>query len=259
MVGLLWTSDQLVADTSTWQHTTLTTDKYPCPRWDSNPRSQQVSGRRPGACIFVCCECRVLSGRGVCDELITRPEESYLLWCVVCDLETSRIGAPYIYIYIYDISSLRVKVRTVECQQKTRTGWLPLYSVELCVQILIPNKEIQTLGNVGMLGKDKVIFKHAWVCMWPHPGGRSTWPQARSHQGRILGCVGLGTAQAFSRCGMPHVCFWPGIFVHLFSHLLLSCLHTSMSCCTVIHIQGGPRKSSSSSVLHVSLWYFLWH
>jgi len=29
----------------------------------------------------------VLSGRGLCDELITRPEESYLLWCiVVCDL-----------------------------------------------------------------------------------------------------------------------------------------------------------------------------
>jgi len=26
----------------------------------------------------------------------------------VCDLETSRIGAPYIYIYIYNISSLRV-------------------------------------------------------------------------------------------------------------------------------------------------------
>ena len=25
-VGLLWTSDQLVAETSTWQHTTLTTD-----------------------------------------------------------------------------------------------------------------------------------------------------------------------------------------------------------------------------------------
>jgi len=46
-VGLLWTSDQLVADTSTWQHTTLTTDKYPCPPWDSNPRSQQASGRRP--------------------------------------------------------------------------------------------------------------------------------------------------------------------------------------------------------------------
>ena len=56
----------------------------------------------PGAWIFVCCECRVLSGRGLCDELITRPEESYrLCWVIVCDLETSRIGAPYIYIYIY--------------------------------------------------------------------------------------------------------------------------------------------------------------
>ena len=40
----LWTSDQLVAETSTWERTTLTTDKYPCPRWDSNPRSQQASG-----------------------------------------------------------------------------------------------------------------------------------------------------------------------------------------------------------------------
>ena len=49
-VGLLWTSDQFVAETSTWQHTTLTTDKYPCPRWNSNPRSQQVSGRRPLTC-----------------------------------------------------------------------------------------------------------------------------------------------------------------------------------------------------------------
>jgi len=39
-----------------------------------------------------------LSGRGLCDELITRPEESYRLCCVVvCDLETSGIGAPYIY------------------------------------------------------------------------------------------------------------------------------------------------------------------
>ena len=44
--GLLWTSDQLVAETSTRQHTTLTTDRDPCPRWDSNPQSQQASGRR---------------------------------------------------------------------------------------------------------------------------------------------------------------------------------------------------------------------
>jgi len=42
----------------------------------------------PGTWTFVCCECCVLSGRGLCDELITRPEEFYRVWCVVCDLET---------------------------------------------------------------------------------------------------------------------------------------------------------------------------
>ena len=40
--------------------------------------------------MFVCCECCVLSGRGLCDGLITRPEESYRLWPVVCDQETSK-------------------------------------------------------------------------------------------------------------------------------------------------------------------------
>jgi len=51
-----------------------------------------------------------LSGRGLCDELITRPEESYRLCCVVvCDLKTSRIGAPY----TYDISNLRVKMNFI--------------------------------------------------------------------------------------------------------------------------------------------------
>jgi len=54
-----------------------------------------------------------LSGRGLCDELITRPEESYRQCCViVCDLETSRIGAPY----IYDISNLRIKVQLLQGQ-----------------------------------------------------------------------------------------------------------------------------------------------
>ena len=40
--------------------------------------------------MFVCCECCVLSGRGLCDELITHPEKSCRLWCfIVCDLQTS--------------------------------------------------------------------------------------------------------------------------------------------------------------------------
>jgi len=36
----------------------------------------------PGAWMSVCCECCVLSGSGLCDELITRPEQSDRLWCV---------------------------------------------------------------------------------------------------------------------------------------------------------------------------------
>ena len=50
----------------------------------------------PGAWMFVYYECCVLSGRGLCDALITRPEESYRLWYVVeCDLETSRMMMPW--------------------------------------------------------------------------------------------------------------------------------------------------------------------
>jgi len=46
--------------------------------------------------MSVSCECCVLSGRGLCDGLITRPEKSYRLWCVVvCDLETSSIRRPW--------------------------------------------------------------------------------------------------------------------------------------------------------------------
>ena len=50
----------------------------------------------PGTWMSVCCECCVLSGRGLCDGLITRPEESYRLWCVVvCNLETSSMRRPW--------------------------------------------------------------------------------------------------------------------------------------------------------------------
>jgi hypothetical protein len=39
----------------------------------------------------------VLSGRGLCDELMTHPEESYRLWCVVlCGLQTSWMRRPWL-------------------------------------------------------------------------------------------------------------------------------------------------------------------
>ena len=91
------------------------------PRWDSNPRSQQASGRRPLACrdlgfeshrghgylsvvSVVCCQVEVSATNW---SLVQRSPTD---WCVVvCDLETSRIGAPY----IYDIRSPRVNDLTL--------------------------------------------------------------------------------------------------------------------------------------------------
>ena len=48
-VGLLCTSDQHDAEISTWQHTTLTTDRRIWPRRDSKSQSQQASG---GSCLI---------------------------------------------------------------------------------------------------------------------------------------------------------------------------------------------------------------
>ena len=50
----------------------------------------------PWAWMSVSCECFVLAGIGLCDEPISRPEESYRLWCIiVCNLETSRTRRPW--------------------------------------------------------------------------------------------------------------------------------------------------------------------
>ena len=50
----------------------------------------------PGAWMFVCCECSVLSGRGLCDRLITGPEESYgcvsVVSVVCCQVEVCATG-----------------------------------------------------------------------------------------------------------------------------------------------------------------------
>jgi hypothetical protein len=91
------------------------------PRWDSNPRSQQVSGHRPLTCwdlgfeshqghgylsvvSVVCCQVEVSTTSW---SLVQRSPTDCCV--VVCDLETSRIGAPY----IYDISNLRVNDLTL--------------------------------------------------------------------------------------------------------------------------------------------------
>jgi hypothetical protein len=49
-----------------------------------------------GAWMSVCCERCVLLGWGLCEEMITRQEDSYRLCCVVeCDLDTSWMRRPW--------------------------------------------------------------------------------------------------------------------------------------------------------------------
>jgi len=93
----------------------------------------------PGAWIFVCCECRVLSGRGLCDELITRPEESHRLCCVVvCDLETTRMGAPYIYIYIY-IYKIYIYIYIYDISRLRAIIWLNT-RINICTHCNVESK-----------------------------------------------------------------------------------------------------------------------
>jgi hypothetical protein len=75
--------------------------------------------------MFVFYTCCVLWDGGLCDELITRPEESHRQWCVVvCDLETSWMRrpwanwgavAPKIIMECYALSSVTAPEISKEC------------------------------------------------------------------------------------------------------------------------------------------------
>jgi len=61
----------------------------------------------------------VLSGRGLCDELITRPEESYRLCCVVmCDLETSWMRR------LWPTEGCYAKNKQTVCHGNATTRWI---------------------------------------------------------------------------------------------------------------------------------------
>ena len=77
-----------------WTLTPYIIDGYCRSQWPRGLRRSSSAVRQlrlwvqmtPRAWMFVCCDCCVLSGRGLCDGLTTRREESYRLWRVVlCD------------------------------------------------------------------------------------------------------------------------------------------------------------------------------
>ena len=70
--------------------------------------------------MCVCYECFVLSGRVLCDELVTRPEESYRLWCVVvCDPES--------------LKNEEAMTRVVSQRHKKKNGCVWLKKSALCI------------------------------------------------------------------------------------------------------------------------------
>jgi hypothetical protein len=62
LVGLLWTSDQLIAETSTWQHTTL--NRHPCPSTPVGFEPTISAGRPPQTYAFDCLATE--TGRLIC-------------------------------------------------------------------------------------------------------------------------------------------------------------------------------------------------
>ena len=82
-------------------------------------------------------------------------EESYRLCCVVvCDLETSRMGVPY----IYDISRLRVKwSRTANKRRASKTGRSAVWSAKRSSA----QKVTSTLRNAKLVSHAKEKHKHS--------------------------------------------------------------------------------------------------
>ena len=66
-----------------------------CTAYVSGRSSAEIVGSNParGMSVCLCCDRCVLSGRGICDGLITRPEESYgclsVVSVVCCQVEVS--------------------------------------------------------------------------------------------------------------------------------------------------------------------------
>jgi hypothetical protein len=64
--------------------------------WVRGRSPAEIVGSNPTGGMNVCYVCCVLSGRGLCEGLISRLEKLYGVCCVVvCDLETSSMRRPW--------------------------------------------------------------------------------------------------------------------------------------------------------------------
>ena len=88
-----------------------------------------------GVWTFVSCEYCMLSGRCICDELTTCPEESYRLWCViVCDQKTSKTrGAKARHRAVENTTTMGCKARkTNKHVQLLKTIFVSSLCIKMC-------------------------------------------------------------------------------------------------------------------------------
>ena len=96
----------------------------------------------------VFCECCVLSGRGLCYELITRLEESYLLLCVVvCDLENLMNEEALVH---WGLSRQKQTNKSLQCYPLFNSTFSDVY----CTTI----KEIKCFETARALKKNSRLF-----------------------------------------------------------------------------------------------------
>jgi hypothetical protein len=134
--------------------------------WVCGRSPAEIVGSNPTGGTGVCCECCVLSGRGLCDELITRPEESCRLWCVVvCDLEISSIRslrhtggcraknkqtrsllAYELTQHLHHISSIRIIFPYFVIEILYMCGWVFCCGICIILYIFIPSCLFKFLG-----------------------------------------------------------------------------------------------------------------
>jgi len=97
----------------------------------------------------------VLSGRGLCDELITRPEKSYRLCCVVvCDIETSWMRTPW---------------PTEGCRAKNKhLGWCWTFLIASLADQQLCNAAVNVIQDGGKVPVRllEVECKLEWTSLW---------------------------------------------------------------------------------------------
>jgi hypothetical protein len=125
--------------------------------------------------MSLCCECCVLSGRGVCDGLITRPEEFYRVWCIWVwswslekwgylgpqrAVEPLKKKKPYIILITLCKSRFRIKNSLfLPTDVEKSAGWNILTLKEIRV-LLNPEVLILTVPQYCVLNLDYVNNDH---------------------------------------------------------------------------------------------------